>query len=266
MHFRAKTQKVKPSSQKQFLKPERKNSNFLGDKMKKPALLSFSFLTIIALTAFAFFPTYQSAANQPSINWSLENQETKLSPQETTGAYNFDRAHSNIGFRVKHMGLAEVPGYFTDYTGTINYDAADATKSSVEFTAKATSINTGVEGRDKHLRTADFFEVEKYPDVSFKSTKIEKRGNGYVATGDFTMKGVTKQIQLPVTFNGMLKDQRGNIKMGFSIETTINRRDYGINYGSNLPNGVPMLSDEVKINLQIEAAKAAPKPATETAK
>ena len=233
--------------------------------MKKTALLSIGFLSLVALAVFAIFPTNQSAANQPSINWALV-QDAKLSPQETTGVYNFDKAHSNIGFRIKHMGLAEIPGYFSDFTGAINYDAADPTKSSVEFTAKATSINTGVEPRDKHLRNADFFEVEKYPDITFKSTKIEKRGNSYVATGDFTMKGVTKQIQLPVTFNGMLKDQRGNIKMGFSIETVINRRDYGINYGSNLPNGTAMLSDDVKINLQIEAAKAAPKPAAEAAK
>ncbi|HEX9930740.1 MAG TPA: YceI family protein [Pyrinomonadaceae bacterium] len=228
--------------------------------MKKTAFLSIGFLAIIALAAFAIFPVNQIAANQPSINWA-EVQDAKLSPQETAGVYNFDKAHSNIGFRVKHMGLAEVPGYFSDFTGSINYDAADATKSSVEFTAKATSINTGNEGRDKHLRSADFFEVEKYSDITFKSTKIEKRGNNILATGDFTMKGVTKQIQLPVTFNGMLKDQRGNIKMGFSIETTVNRRDYGINYGSTLPNGSQMLSDDVKINLQIEAAKAAPKPA-----
>lgn len=229
--------------------------------MKKTALLSIGFLAIIALAAFAIFPSSQIAANQPSINWA-EVQDAKLSPQETTGAYNFDKAHSSIGFRVKHMGLAEIPGYFTDFTGAINYDAADVTKSSVEFTAKATSINTAIDGRDKHLRSADFFEVEKYPDVTFKSTKIEKRGaNNFVATGDFTMKGVTKQVQLPVTFNGMLKDQRGGIKMGFSIETTVNRRDYGINYGNTLPSGIAAISDEVKINIQVEAAKAAPKPA-----
>jgi polyisoprenoid-binding protein YceI len=229
--------------------------------MKKTALLSIGFLAIIALAAFSIFPVNQIAANQPSINWA-EVQDAKLTPQETAGVYNFDKAHSNIGFRVKHMGLAEVPGYFSDFSGSINYDAADATKSSVEFTAKATSINTGNDGRDKHLRSADFFEVEKYSDITFKSTKIEKRGNNIVATGDFTMKGVTKQIQLPVTFNGMMKHPRnGSILMGFSIETTVNRRDYGINYGNILPNGIASLSDDVKINLQIEAAKAAPKPA-----
>ncbi|MDQ4123522.1 MAG: YceI family protein [Acidobacteriota bacterium] len=229
--------------------------------MKKTAFLSIGFLALVAFAAFAIFPVNQIAANQPSINWA-EVQDAKLSPQEAAGAYNFDKAHSSIGFRVKHMGLAEIPGYFGDFTGSINYDAADVTKSSVEFTAKATSINTAVARRDDHLRSADFFEVEKYPDITFKSTKIEKRGaNNFVATGDFTMKGVTKQIQLPVTFNGLLKDQRGGIKMGFSIETTINRRDYGVNYGSNLPNGTPVLSDDVKINIQVEAAKAAPKPA-----
>lgn len=228
--------------------------------MKKSAFLLTGFLAVIALAAFAMFPANQIAANQPSVNWA-EVQDAKLTAQEMAGAYNFDKAHSNIGFRVKHMGLAEVPGYFSDFTGSINYDGVDVTKSSVEFAAKATSINTGNEGRDKHLRSTDFFEVEKFQDITFKSTKIEKRGNNLVAIGDFTMKGVTKQIQLPVAFNGILKDGRGNIKMGASIETTLNRRDYNINYGSTLPNGSQMLSDDVKINLQIEAVKPAPKPA-----
>lgn len=232
--------------------------------MKKTALLSIGLLAFIALLAIAFSPFNQISAARPSADFVKENDQT-LSAQETAGTYNFDKNHSTIGFGVKHMGLANVYGRFTDYTGTINYDASDVTKSSVEFTAKAASIDTGVAPRDNHLRTADFFEVEKYPELSFKSTKIEKRGSGYVATGDFTLKGVTKQIQLPFTVNGVIKEQRGGgMRMGASIETTINRRDYGVNYGGNLPNGSQMVSDEVKINLQIEAVKPAPKPAAAT--
>lgn len=179
-----------------------------------------------------------------------------------SGTYNLDRAHSFIGFKVKHMGLIEVPGFFRDFTGAITYDAKDPAKSSVEFTAKATSVDTGVTGRDNHLRTADFFEVEKFPELSFKSTKVEKRGNGWVVTGDFTLKGVTKSISFPFNITGFIPaDQRSGGKMGVTAETSLNRRDYGVNYGSNMPNGVPVLSDEVKIVLQIEANRPRPAPA-----
>ena len=179
-----------------------------------------------------------------------------------SGIYNFDKAHSFIGFKVKHMGLIEVPGFFRDFTGTVNYDAKDATKSTVEFTAKATSVDTGVGNRDNHLRTADFFEVEKYPEITFKSTKVEKKGNNWIVTGDFTMKGVTKSISFPFNIAGFLPaDQRSGGKMGITADTMLNRRDYGVNYGGNLPSGTAVLSDEVKINLQIEAnrPKEAPK-------
>lgn len=231
-------------------------------RFKKTTLLAITLFALAAvLSVFNLTTTNQISAATPTVF----GQDAKLTAQELTGTYSFDRAHSNIGFRVKHMGLAEVPGYFTDYTGTINYDANDIGKSSVEFTAKVTSINTGVEGRDKHLRSADFFEVEKHPDMIFKSTKVEKKGNNqFVATGDFTLKGVTKQISLPFTINGSLKDQRGGIKIGVSALTTINRRDYGITYGNMLPNGAAAISDEVSVNLQIEAAKQMPK--TEAAK
>ena len=225
----------------------------------KTKLIVFSiigFFTVF-LGAVIFASTNQTAAADDIF---IQNKDVKLTAEEMNGRYNFDPAHSNIGFRIKHMGLAEVPGSFTDYTGTINYNASDVTKSSVEFTAKVASINTAVEARDKHLRTADFFEVDKYPEMAFKSTKIEKKGRDqFSATGDFTLKGVTKQISLPFTINGFLKDQRGGIKLGVSALTTINRRDYGINYGGLLDNGIQMLSDDVQINLQIEAAKQIPK-------
>ncbi|MBK9153430.1 MAG: YceI family protein [Chloracidobacterium sp.] len=179
-----------------------------------------------------------------------------------SGTYNLDRAHSFIGFKVKHMGLIEVPGYFRDFTGAINYDAKDPAKSSVQFTAKATSVDTGVVNRDNHLRSADFFEVEKFPELSFKSTKVEKRGASWMVTGDFTLKGVTKSISFPFSITGFIPpDQRSGGKMGVTAETSLNRRDYGVNYGGNMPNGVPTLSDEVKIVLQIEANRPRPAPA-----
>ena len=175
----------------------------------------------------------------------------KLTVEEQTGTYSFDKAHSSIGFRAKHFGLVEVPGYFRDFTGTVKYDGKDVAKSSVEFTAKMESVDTGVAGRDKHLRTADFFEVEKYPEMTFKSTRVEKKGKNWMVTGDLMMKGVTKQIMFPITVAGFVKTERGT-KMGATAETTINRRDFGVNYDSKLPGGVAAVSDDIKVVLNVE--------------
>jgi polyisoprenoid-binding protein YceI len=181
-----------------------------------------------------------------------------------SGTYNFDKNHSFIGFKVRHMGLIEVPGFFRDFTGEVNFDANDVGKSSVNFKAMMTSIDTGVAARDKHLRTADFFEVEKFPEMTFKSTKVEKKGKGWIVIGDLTMKGVTKSVSIPFEISGWLPaNERAGMKMGIAGETTINRRDFGVNWGNTLPSGIPAVSDEVKVVLQIEAGKAkeAAKPA-----
>jgi polyisoprenoid-binding protein YceI len=179
-----------------------------------------------------------------------------------TGDYRVDAGHSVIGFSVKHFELSFVRGRFKEFTSTIHYDAADVTKSTVEFTAKVESIDTGVAGRDNHLRTADFFDVAKFPEMTFKSTKVEKKGNGYVMHGDFTLKGVTKQISFPFTVTGAIKDNRGNMRFGVAAETKINRRDYGITWGAKMANGGLSVADEVIIDLQLEAVKAAA-PATQ---
>jgi polyisoprenoid-binding protein YceI len=187
-----------------------------------------------------------------------------------TGPYNFDKNHTFIGFKVKHMGLIEVPGFFRDFTGTVNYDAADVTKSTVEFIAKVTSIDTGVAGRDTHLRSDDFFDVEKFPEMTFKSTSVAKKGKKLTVSGDLTMKGVTKPVSIPFELTGFIPGERGT-RMGITGETTINRRDFGVNYGNNLPGtNIPQVADNIKVVLQIEAVKpkaaagapsaAAPKP------
>lgn len=184
-----------------------------------------------------------------------------------SGVYTFDRAHSAIGFKVKHNGLIEIPGFFRDFAGTVNYDAKDVTKSTVEFTAKATSIDTGNGGRDNHLRSADFFEVTKFPEITFKSTKIAKKGKSWIVTGDFTMKGVTKSITFPFNIVGWLPgNDRVGPRMGIMASTSLKRSEYGITYGNNLPSGIPVISDVINIEFAIEApmrreTPAAPKPA-----
>jgi polyisoprenoid-binding protein YceI len=207
---------------------------------------------IFAVFALAFVSFDTSGEGLREKEFAARFSDTKLTPAESTGSYNLDPNHSYIGFRIMHMGLAEVPGRFKDFSGTVNYDGADVTKSSVNFTAKVTSVDTGVERRDNHLRNKDFFEVETYPDMTFKSTKVEKKGKDLLVTGDFTLKGVTKQVTFPFTINGMNKDDKG-VKMGVSAATTINRQDYGVKWGNKLPDGTLALSDTVKIDLQLEA-------------
>lgn len=178
------------------------------------------------------------------------------------GGYKIDPAHSIIGFAVRHLEINWVEGRFKDFEGTIHYDDKDVTKSSVEFSAKVASIDTEVEARDKHLRTADFFEAEKYPALNFKSTRVERKGkNGYVLHGDLTIKGVTKPVQLPFNVVGAVKDPWGNIRFGVKAETKINRRDFGINYGNAFAGGGLDVGNEVMITLQLEAVRPEPKTA-----
>jgi polyisoprenoid-binding protein YceI len=176
------------------------------------------------------------------------------------GAYNIDPAHSLIGFAVRHLEINWVEGRFKDFKGTINYDDKDITKSTVEFTAKIASIDTEVEARDKHLRTADFFDAEKYPEMTFKSTRVERKGKAYVLHGDLTLRGVTKPVALPFTVTGAVKDPWGNTRFGVEAHTKINRRDFGVNYGNAFAGGLDV-GNEVTIDLRLEAVQPAPKPA-----
>jgi len=176
-----------------------------------------------------------------------------------------DKNHSTAIFKVRHM-MANVVGQFRDFTADVNIDRAEPAKSSVDFTIQATSIDTGSENRDKHLRTADFFDVEKFPTISFKSTSITaKSKNDFDVTGDLTMHGVTKRVTLPVTFLGFGKTARGE-KAGFEIETTINRKDYGVIWNRNLDEGGFLLGDDVKVTINLEMDKKAPAAAVPAAK
>lgn len=223
--------------------------------------MRFSFLVFAAVLAFTIF----TGSGTEAVNKTLGERFAAEGAKQTgaSGTYNFDKAHTFIGFKVKHNGLIEVPGFFRDFTGAVKYDSTDVTKSSVEFTAKATSVDTGVAGRDNHLRTPDFFDVKQYPELTFKSTKVEKKGKNWIVTGDLTMRGVTKTISFPFQIAGWLDGERST-RMGITAETSVNRREFGVNYGKTLPGGIAELSDNVKITLQIEAnmsKQPAPKPA-----
>lgn len=177
-------------------------------------------------------------------------------PAVAADTFNFDTSHTNVGFAVKHMVISTVKGRFNEFSGVITYDPQDVTKSSVEVTIKTASIDTGNADRDKHLKSADFFDAEKYPEITFKSTRVEKRGSGYVAHGPLTMRGVTKEVELPFTVTGVINDPWGNTRLGAEVEPVkVNRQDFGVSWSKALDSGGLVVSDEVSLELAVEAVK-----------
>jgi polyisoprenoid-binding protein YceI len=169
--------------------------------------------------------------------------------------YGLDASHSNVEFRVRHM-MSRVSGSFQKFDANIVMDADAPAASKVTFTIDAASIDTANENRDKHLRSEDFFYVEKHPTISFESTAIRRlEGNEYEVKGNLTMRGVTREITLPVSFLGEIKDPWGNTKAGFSTRTTLNRKDYGVNWNKMLDNGGVLLADEVEIEIDLQVAR-----------
>lgn len=170
--------------------------------------------------------------------------------------WNLDPAHSEVTFKVKHMMITNVSGSFNDFSVEAETEGEDFTKSTVSFTTKATSVNTNSEQRDGHLRSPEFFDTEKFPEIKFKATSYEKvSGEDYKLKGDLTIKDVTKNITLDVEYGGIQKDPWGNMKAGFTITGKINRKDFGLTWNAALETGGVMVSDDVKINCEIQLVK-----------
>ena len=170
--------------------------------------------------------------------------------------YDIDAAHSEATFTVRHL-ITKVRGHFSDFAGTITFDAANPVNSTVSFTIQAASIDTNQKDRDAHLRSADFFETETYPTITFTSTGITPAGgDAYRVTGQFTVRDVTKEITLPVTFLGQARDPWGNERIAFEAEYTLNRKDYGLNLNAALETGGFLVGDDVKISLSVQAIPA----------
>ncbi len=166
-----------------------------------------------------------------------------------------DKVHSETGFQIRHM-MSKVRGHFNDYAGTIVVDPAKPDGATVEFTIKAASIDTSNENRDKDLRSANFFDVEKFPEITFKSAKVKSTGKDrYDVTGTLTLHGVAKEVTLPVQFLGFGKDPWGNDRAGFSTDVTLNRKDFGIVWNKSLDSGGVLLGDEVWVSINLETAK-----------
>jgi polyisoprenoid-binding protein YceI len=165
-----------------------------------------------------------------------------------------DKTHSEAMFQVRHL-VTKVRGRFTDLSGSVAFDEASPERSSAAFTIEAASIDTGTPDRDAHLRSGDFFDVEKYPVITFVSTAIRTAGgDDYDVTGDLTLRGVTKRITLPVAYLGKARDPWGNEKIGFETDITINRKEYGLTWNAALETGGFLVGDDVKISVSIQAA------------
>ena len=173
--------------------------------------------------------------------------------------WSVDPMHTQVEFSAKHMGIMTVRGAFTGLTTEINFDEEDFTASSVEATIDATTLNTHDKQRDGHLKSPDFLDVEHFPTITFKSTRIEHAPHDrYTMTGDLTIKDVTRPISLDVVYSGQAKDPMGNMHAGFSAGTTINRKDWGLTWNMALETGGLLVGDQIKIALEIEAVLLKP--------
>lgn len=183
---------------------------------------------------------------------TTQSAATGTTAQATT--WKIDPSHTTVEFVAKHMMITNVRGKFPEVEGTIVYNEQDITKSSVEATIQVATVTTGSEARDNHLRSGDFFLIEEYPTITFKSTRIEpKSEDEYNVTGDLTIRGVTKEVTLNTTFEGRNVSPWGAQAIGFAATTTINRKDFGVNWNVAMETGGVLVGDKIKLDLNIEA-------------
>ena len=171
--------------------------------------------------------------------------------------FKIDPVHSTVGFAVKHMVVNTVHGRFNDCNGQILYDDKDPSKSSVNVTIKSASINTDNAQRDTHLKSPDFLDVEKFPEITFQSKSIEKKSDGFIAHGVLTIRGVSKNVDLPFKVNGPIAVGNNGL-LGAEASLTINRQDYGVSWSKSLAPGELVVGDDVKIDINVEAKQVKP--------
>ncbi|MEL1253229.1 YceI family protein [Flavobacterium sp. DGU38] len=175
-----------------------------------------------------------------------------------TTKWSIDATHSEIGFKVKHMMFTNVSGKFLTYDATITTEGDDFENAAIEFSGDIASIDTANADRDNHLKSADFFDAENHPKLTFTSSSFKKiNDEKYELTGDLNIRGVAKTVVFPVEYSGILTDPWGNTKVGLSIEGKINRKDWGLNWNSALETGGVLVGEEVKLNIELQFAKQA---------
>jgi len=175
---------------------------------------------------------------------------TTIAPATT---FAIDKAHSEITFQVRHL-ITKVRGRFADFEGSVTFDEARPEQSSATLTVNAASINTSEADRDTHLKSADFFAVDQFPTLTFKSRRVTRTGaDTFDVVGDLTIHGVTKEVTLPATYLGTAKDPWGNSRAGFESELTLNRKDFGLTWNAALETGGFLVGDEVKVGFSVQA-------------
>jgi polyisoprenoid-binding protein YceI len=180
-------------------------------------------------------------------------EQLTAAPTGGRTAWKLDPTHTLVEFSAKHLMITTVKGRITDVEGTIYADEKDPENSSVDVTLKAASLDTRTDQRDQHLRSADFLDVEKYPEIKFRSTRIEGDKQSLRVTGDLTIRNVTKPVTLDVAFEGQTRDPWGGERIGFSASGKIDRRDFGLTWNQALETGGVVVGNDIKINLEIEA-------------
>lgn len=174
---------------------------------------------------------------------------------DITGTWVIDPAHTSIAFSARHAMVAKVRGNFTAFEGQFSIDAANIAASAAAITIQAASIDTDNADRDGHLKSADFLDVEQFPTLTFTSTSVTQSGSTYNVTGDLSIHGITKQVTIPFELVGVSQDPWGNTKIGFEAETEISRKDFGLTWNAALETGGVLVSDTIKLSLDVEATK-----------
>ena len=188
----------------------------------------------------------------------MTNPTTATGTTSLTGTYNLDPAHSRVGFSARHAMVTKVRGAFNEVAGSGYLDEANPAGSHVELTIKAASIDTRNADRDAHLRSNDFLAMEEYPEITFRSTAVDKQGQDrYLVTGDLSIRGVTKPVTVDFEFTGSAVDPWGNLRIGFEGATTINRKDWGVNWNAALEAGGVLVSEKVTLEFEVAAVKEA---------
>jgi polyisoprenoid-binding protein YceI len=218
------------------------------DKVKLTTVL----LPIAAVAGVVAYP-----ALHPGVSYAKPRLASgEATPFAQPASYSIDPAHTSVGFEITHLGLSKTYGRFNQLSGKIREDGKNVAKSSVEFTAKVDSIDTALPARDDHLRKPEYFDVARYPELTFKSTKVVRSKDGYVVTGDLTIKGTTKEVALPFKHYGPLTLTVGDRSTRIGViadPITIKRSDFGVGGDQKLPDGTPGASDDVTSRISLEA-------------
>lgn len=181
-------------------------------------------------------------------------------PLSAAEQFQIDPVHSYVGFSIRHLAVSWVKGEFKDFAGEILYDPEDITRSSVSVVIQAASLDTRNERRNNHLKSPDFFAAEQFPEITFQSKRVERRGDGFVAIGDLTIRGITREIELPFTLAGPVAGPGGRPRLGAEAAVTLNRHQFEVSWNRAV-EGVMMVGDDARIDIQVEAIGPEPPPA-----